>query len=229
MLSDDALEELNRLWTVARIFSSTAHDVNNALQVISGSAEMLEAQSGLDEATERRVVAIRRQAARAAEAIDRLLTYARSTGGGVQHVDAAPLVQAAVAMRAFSLNRARVTVEPAWPADESWPVRADPRKALQLLLNVLLEFERVFAATTSARLRIDISREAADIVITATGEGEGESAGAGGTLDAVADAQVAVARRLAEAMEGSLMMTRTGSRSATAAIRLPGSRPPRAD
>ena len=43
-LPDEALQEVNRLWTIARAFSNTAHDVNNALQVIAGSAELIEAR-----------------------------------------------------------------------------------------------------------------------------------------------------------------------------------------
>lgn len=76
-LPDDALQEINRLWTIVRVFSNTAHDVNNALQVIAGSAELLEARD-LDSAVRRRVETIRVEAAKAAITINRLLTYARS-------------------------------------------------------------------------------------------------------------------------------------------------------
>ena len=43
--SEDALIGLNRLATVARLLSGAAHEVNNALQVISGTVEILESRS----------------------------------------------------------------------------------------------------------------------------------------------------------------------------------------
>jgi hypothetical protein len=42
---DESLEEINRLWTIARAFANTAHDVNNALQVIAGNAEFASTQA----------------------------------------------------------------------------------------------------------------------------------------------------------------------------------------
>ena len=40
-LSADELIALNRLTLVARLLAGTAHDVNNALQIVGGSVEML--------------------------------------------------------------------------------------------------------------------------------------------------------------------------------------------
>ena len=58
---DDVIS-LNRLATVARVLSGTAHDVNNALQIIGGSAELLEGQPGLAEPARRALTRIRSQA-----------------------------------------------------------------------------------------------------------------------------------------------------------------------
>jgi len=60
---------LNRLATIARLVAGAAHEVNNALQVIGGSAELLQNRSDLPEPVQRTLTRIRDQANRAASAM----------------------------------------------------------------------------------------------------------------------------------------------------------------
>ena len=69
--------DVNRWWTIARSVSNVAHDLRNALQVISGNVEMMQLRRDLDAVTERRLQTIAAQALRAVEAMDPLLGYAR--------------------------------------------------------------------------------------------------------------------------------------------------------
>ena len=64
-LGPDDIVALNRLTTLAKVLAGTAHDVNNALQIIGGSAELLEGHADLPEAARRALRRIQGQSARA--------------------------------------------------------------------------------------------------------------------------------------------------------------------
>jgi signal transduction histidine kinase len=76
--SDDDLLLLNRAATVAHLLAGATHDVNNALLVISGSAEVLEQRPPSPEALERGLTRIRSQSTRAAAVIAEVLSFARA-------------------------------------------------------------------------------------------------------------------------------------------------------
>src|SRR5262245_54068662 len=107
-VGSDAAVEINRWWTIARIVTNVAHELNNTLQVISGNVEMLQGRGPLGEATERRTKSIATQAARAAAAVDQLLGYARDAPSGIQTVDVHDVCSLALAFRSMSLGRARI-------------------------------------------------------------------------------------------------------------------------
>ena len=65
---DDVLT-LNRAATVAQLLSGVLHQVNNSLQVIGGTAEMLEQQIGPADAAARSLARIRTQSVKAGAAI----------------------------------------------------------------------------------------------------------------------------------------------------------------
>src|SRR5262249_22671021 len=152
-LSDESLQEINRLWTIVRAFSNAAHDVNNALQVIAGSAELVEARE-LDPACRRRVESIRVQAGRAAAAIEQLALYSRDAPESPGVIDLAPLVEAAVSMRGFALARARigVTVERS-DGDPYW-VAVERNRTMQALLDVLLSAEASVRSRRHSRIAV---------------------------------------------------------------------------
>lgn len=163
-LSDDTLEELNRLWAVVRAFSNTAHDVNNALQVIAGNAELLEARD-LDPAIRKRIEAIRGESGKAAATVNRLLEFARARRQPVQRHDLAIAVEAATRMRLASLGRSRVALtvrsEPGAPAI----VAGEAAKLHQILLNLLLAAEERVAGRPRARIEISIGVEDRQVVL----------------------------------------------------------------
>lgn len=180
-LPDAVLLAVNRLWTIARAFSNTAHDVNNALQVIAGSAELLEARD-LDPAVRRRVETIRAEAGRAAVAIGQLLSYSRATPGAAQSIDVSAVVEDAVAMRAASASRRRVVVS-FEPGDRSSRMAfADPAAATQIVLNLLLVAEDLVAGQQNARVvaRLAAVESGVEIRIEVSSDGgTGETAAPG--------------------------------------------------
>lgn len=173
----DALQEINRLRSVARILSNAAHDLNNALQVIGGSAELLAMQSELGPPAQRRIQTITAQTGRAASALDSLMSYTRPAPAERQTVDLEALLKAAIALRDFSLHRARisVTIERAAPS----PCRAsvDRRLMLQVFLNVLLNAEEALKDRRdgSAAIQIRLERQGEACLVSFADNGPGFS------------------------------------------------------
>jgi C4-dicarboxylate-specific signal transduction histidine kinase len=152
-ISDEALRETNRHWTLARALSDVVHGINNALQVMSGSAELVELRVPDDETARQRLQAIRAQAERAAAAVNELLAYARPGAGGSGAVDLSHLADVAIGMRAHSLGRLRIlTTREAGQG----PARAmvDAQACLQLFLNVLLWLEARLAGRERAAIAV---------------------------------------------------------------------------
>ena len=226
-LADDTLEEINRLWTIVRAFSNAAHDVNNDLQVIGGSAELLERRD-LEPAVRRRVQAIREQAAAAAATINRLLTYSRAEPGTPGPIDVSQVVSAAVAMRRASLSRARIAIDVASVPEPCWAV-ADGGRTLQALLDVLLAAEAMARHRPNARvlLRVEPDGDAIALHVTTQGGGSAAQESAGAASPAtplMIGAQLWAAARLARSQGGGLSLATAGE-AQTLTLRIPAYRP----
>lgn len=174
----DALQEINRLVTVARVFSNAAHDLNNALQVIGGNAELLALKVG--PAEPRRVQAITAQTGRAAAALDRLLSYTRPAQAGRQSVDLEGLIEVALALRDFTLHRARITVTVDRTSPTACIVSADCRLILQVFLNLLLNAEQALMAQNdgTGAMRIGLAKQDGECAVSFADNGAGFSADA---------------------------------------------------
>jgi len=229
MVGADVLQEFNRLRTLSKVFSNAAHDINNALQVIGGNAELLALRTELGPAELRRVQAITSQTGRAAIALDRLWTYSRPGDSGRRIVDLAGLVDVAAALRSYAMGRAEITV-----AVESLGVcraSADRALILQIYLNLLMNCEDVLAGRPGASVRVLLERQGGECVVTFLDNGPGFSDAARARLaDGAAlpplDAKMSglglwVATRIAEAHGGRLEIASPPDGGATVSLRLP--------
>jgi len=173
----DVLQEVNRLCVIGRVVSNTTHDVNNALQVISGSAELLALRREIGPAEQRRIGAITTQTGRAATILDRLVAYARADTAERQVQDLGGLVDLALALRDFSLHRARiavtfdrVNVTPPCRAALSRP------RILQVLLNVTLNAEAALKNRSDGTIQIALTRSGDEWIVLFADNGPGMSA-----------------------------------------------------
>lgn len=212
-LPDDILQEINRLWTIVGTFSSTAHDLNNALHVIAGSAELLEARD-LDPAVRRRVETIRVEAAKAAGTINRLLTYAQSGAAPVQSLDLWPIVERSVEMRLASAGRRRIALSIDRRDPTPCLALVDGVRVQQAVLDLLLAAEDHLGCRRNARIVVRAEREGDTAMVCLNASSEGD---AGDSRDddhqaSSADAltrgmQVWAAAHLAEAQRGRVTLT----------------------
>jgi len=172
----DELQEINRLRLVARVVSNAVHEVNNALQVVFGSAELLGLRSQIGPAEQLRIQKIGESTSRAALSLQRLAAYTRPDDGGCRLFDLAELVNTAVALRAFTLRRAHISVTV--DRGESSPCQAsvDRPLILQVLLNLLLNAEAALAEREDPTIGIRLERSDDVCRVSVTDSGPGISA-----------------------------------------------------
>ena len=155
----------NRLVTVARVLSATVHDVNNALQIIGGSAELLENLPALNDAGRRATARIRGQAARAAELLDELSALAKSGGEGVSRVSLRDVVGRALAFRGLMIRRAGLTL--AFETDQAPAAAVNGRggELLQAVINLLLDAEAALAGQKGGAITLRLTEHAGAAVL----------------------------------------------------------------
>ena len=132
------LERANRHALVTRLVSSAVHDVSNALQVVSGAAEMLALDAG-PEAVNRRSAAIVNQAMGATAVLQQLTGFAREPVRPAEPLSLRALAERVVALRQYSLRKLRVASQVAGDEGEC---RAPARQVLQVLLNLVVNAEQ---------------------------------------------------------------------------------------
>jgi two-component system C4-dicarboxylate transport sensor histidine kinase DctB len=208
------LARANRRATIAALVSPTVHDVNNALQVMSGSAEMLTPDAPPD-AIARRREAIGSQAMRASALLTQLSAFARDDTPEGRHADLGQIAHRALAFRQHTLARLRIEsrldAEAALP-----PVAASARDLLQIAINLLLNAEQALAGRTDPRVVVSAALRDVRAELTVDDNGPGISRDAARRLfqPAIADAMttsgtglgigLAVGRWLAERNGGTL-------------------------
>ncbi len=230
-VSDDALLEVNRLWTIARTFSNAAHEINNALQVIAGNAELLELRLS-DPDLKRRVAAVRAQSSEVAASVERLLEYARVKGPHRQRMEIRPLIESAVAMRSVSARRRHVSLSIERHDGQICLASVDPARLVQAVVDLLLVGEE--AVGGRAQARIDVRLVSVDgsvtIVVTARGVRAADEGDArplrGSDADALTrGAQLWAAGAIAASLGGTLLMTDTDGELTMSLALPPGERP----
>ena len=170
-LNPDWLERVNRLAIIAALVPASVHDVNNALQVISGSAELLGMSGGGSaENVTRRGLAIGEQAKRATATLGELTQFVRDLNDAPQRVGLRTVAERAVALRQHALRKAKIEV--VVEGDEVLAF-ANPRHVLQIVLNLVLNAEAALNGRSPATLRITTAHEEGAASITLTDSGAG--------------------------------------------------------
>ena len=147
--SPEWLERANRLALVSRLLSSTVHDVNNALQVIAGSVELLQMSPAASEMVQRRITAIDTQAKRASTLLQELSEFVRDARESAERIDLAALARQVVAARHYSLTKLRITTT---VEGDAVFVMANPRHVQQILLNLVVNSEEAQASALTIRV-----------------------------------------------------------------------------
>jgi signal transduction histidine kinase len=175
--SDEALIGLNRLATVARLLSGAAHEVNNALQVISGTVEMLESRADVPATLQGGLASLRSQSSRAAAALAQVLQFARAPRGEGVPVNLREVAGESLALRDFSMRRARLTARVEALSDGPFVVVGNRGDLQQALLNLLINAEQALLQRGGA-IVVQLATEGEDILLRVIDHGAGIPLGA---------------------------------------------------
>ena len=163
---------LNRLATVARQVAGAAHEVNNALQVIGGSAELLQNRTDLPEAVQKTLTRIRDQAARAASAMTGVVALSRAQPDGTSRVDLCDVASRAVELRQYSIGRADLAVQLHVPPTPQL-VRGHRLHLLQLALNLIQNAEQALAPRRAGVIRVEVAEDGDRVLMRVSDDGPG--------------------------------------------------------
>jgi two-component system cell cycle sensor histidine kinase/response regulator CckA len=135
-LAEDRLRRAERMETVGRLAGGIAHEANNQMSVILGSAQFVLGRADIPELVREDVEQIQRAAERTAGITQQLLAFSRRQVLQPQVIDLNVLVQRSEPILRRTLGeRSRLVVR---AARELGRVKADPGQLEQVLLNLVL-------------------------------------------------------------------------------------------
>lgn len=165
------LERANRHALGTRLVTATVHDVSNALQVVSGAAEMLGLEPGPEVVT-RRSAAIVHQATTATTGLHQLAGFTREPLRPPERLRVRELAERALLLRQYSLRKLRVT---ALVEGDDGACTAAARPLLQVVLNLVLNAEQALVAQSAPTLTLTVATRPGVVTLIVRDNGPGLS------------------------------------------------------
>jgi signal transduction histidine kinase len=143
-----------RLAAVGVLVSGVAHELNNPLQAILGTAELLERGHGLSENALAELAFLKTQSGRAREIIRNLSRFSSQQSGTAAFVDLRAVVAEVVQLRRRDLDSAAIALDV--EATSRRRVYANFTELEQVTLNFVINAQQAIEAAGGARGRIAI-------------------------------------------------------------------------
>lgn len=170
----EALLALNRSTTAARLLSGVVHDVNNALQVISGTVELLSSRPDLPATIGPSLDRLGRQAARAASVLADVQQFTRASMTEIGRVNLREVAEHSLALRAFAIKRANLTSKLDAPEGQHFYVNGNRAQLQQAMLNLIMNAEQALAGR-GGDVRLALESDGAHVIVRVTDRGPGVS------------------------------------------------------
>lgn len=123
------------------------HEVNNVLQVISGTVELLQTRPDVPPSMMPALERLSKQSARAAAIFSEAMVFTRAAAGEVARVNLREIAEHSLALRAFFIKRANLTSKLVAPEDKRFNVIGSRAQLQQALLNLIMNAELAAAGT----------------------------------------------------------------------------------
>lgn len=226
--SEAWVEAANCLATVAHQLSSAIHEANNLLQVIAGSAEMIQCTPGLSAEVVKRTETISEHAHRVSLLLSSTRELAKCPPWGEgQSADLRDVAQRALDLRKHALGRAQIVVS-ATLGDGPLAAQAGACPMLQAVLNLLLNAEQALRGRRDGRIAVSVKREGDQAVVSIADNGSGFEPEAESGFVLCPDAETSprlglglIAARSACHREGGRLDLTTSAHGTVASLRLP--------
>ena len=171
----DQLVHSERLSAIGELVAGVAHEINNPLQTIIGSVELL-LEDRPDQGSRHDLEIVRREAARAGQIVRNLLSFVRRSAPDRSTADLNDIVRSVVELRGYHLQQRNITLatelQPA-PA----PVLVNREEIQQIVLNLILNAEQaMLSAEVGRTITIRSFSESGQHIVEVADDGPGVSA-----------------------------------------------------
>ena len=168
----DVLLALNRSTTAARLLSGVVHDVNNALQVISGTVELLSSRTDLPPAVAPSLERLGRQTARAAAILADVQRFTRAPLAERDRVNIREVAEHSLTLRSFHIKRANLTSRIEAAEGKQFYVNGNRARLQQALLNLVMNAEQALAGR-GGEILVELGANDTSVTVTVTDKGPG--------------------------------------------------------
>jgi signal transduction histidine kinase len=168
----DALLALNRSATAAKLLSGAVHEVNNALQVISGTVEILQGRADFGDPVTKALERVRAQSSRAANALADVLVFTKGSVDESVGVDMRETVTYSLGVRRFAMHRAGLSAHFEPNLAENFVVQGTRSLLQQAVLNLIINAEQALSGSRGM-IDVDLTRKADTIELRVSDEGPG--------------------------------------------------------
>jgi PAS domain S-box-containing protein len=171
---EQQLIQNERLAAMGQMIAGVAHELNNPLTAVLGVTELLRDSTG-DDSARRQLEIAHRQARRAAQIVQSLLTFSRPPQPRKICLNLSELIQRSLQLHEHSLRTNRITVDFSAPPDLPL-ILGDASQLTQVFLNLIANAEQAIREIRDhGTLRIHVSRAADRVVATFQDDGAGIS------------------------------------------------------
>jgi len=171
-IPDATLVLLNRATLVQHTVRTAVHELNNVLQMIAGSAELL-GSAALPPAAAARVETILKHSSRGHTLVQSVGELAKVATPAARTLDLGSLCDQALALRRYEHKRAAIAATLERPPAGTALVRADGALLLQAILNLVVNAEQALAGTAPAVLTIAVTARAGQVEVIVSDSGTG--------------------------------------------------------
>jgi len=171
----DQLVHSERLSAIGELVAGVAHEINNPLQTIVGSVELMMEERN-SPSVQRDLETVRREAARAGQIVRNLLSFVRRSTPDRRSIDLNDVVRAVVQLREFHLqqNNVALVVE---MHQGPLPALANREEIQQIVLNLVLNSEQAIESKgKGTRILIRSFTTSGQHIIEVSDDGPGVSA-----------------------------------------------------
>ena len=170
----DQLVHSERLSAIGELVAGVAHEINNPLQTIIGSVELL-LEDRPDTGSRHDLEIVRREAARAGQIVRNLLSFVRRSAPDRVTADLNDIVRSVVELRGYHLQQRNITLTTDLQAAAA-PVLVNREEIQQIILNLILNAEQaMLSADRGSTITIRSLSEGGSCIVEVADDGPGVS------------------------------------------------------